>query len=702
MKWLYNVSMFGKLMIICVCLIAPLIVLLFLSITNINDQIQFSQYELYGNAYLRPLDALLESLPSAADGDSKDVAVVAALFADLATAQETYGEPLQFTKEGLGKRNRIHLSPDAVIGTWKHARGDAAQIYDLVGKVMGMIAHAGDTSNLILDPDLDSYYLMDITLLALPQTQFRLTNIMSYGAQAYDTGPFTEDNRREFNTLSALLEESDLGRVTASTSTAVMEDANFYGVSPTLEANVMGAFKGYEAATRVFIGLLKQMARGTDIPREAFMAAARTARKASFDYWKTVIKEQDALLAVRIDTLQAKRLTLLSATGASLLFACLIVWAVTRSINLPLRALTTVTREAAAGRTDRRVEVRGADEIGHLAEAFNASLDANEAALQVAREEKFKADEAAVKANTCALEAESARSAAEEARLEGQRTVAKQLSELVGRLGQAAEELSEQISHSSHNSSLQKERFSETATAMEQMNVSILEVARNASEASRQSQEAREKSDTGESVVRDAVEAIEHLRSKSLSLKEKLLALDTQAKGIGQIMNVINDIADQTNLLALNAAIEAARAGDAGRGFAVVADEVRKLAEKTMDATRQVGDSIDQIQQGAMDSTNAMDQTAELVTKAVGLAELSGETLHEIVGMSKATSDQILAIATAAEEQSATAEQIAQTTDDVNRIAVESSESLAESARAMEALALLSADLQGIINDFSA
>jgi len=177
--------------------------------------------------------------------------------------------------------------------------------------------------------------------------------------------------------------------------------------------------------------------------------------------------------------------------------------------------------------------------------------------------------------------------------------------------------------------------------------------------------------------------------------------LGKQAEDIGQILEVISDIADQTNLLALNAAIEAARAGDAGRGFAVVADEVRKLAEKTMSATSEVGGHIRSIQESARGNIKNTETTTEAIQASTGLASKSGEALREIVGMVDETADQVRGIATASEEQSAASEEISRTTEQINRIAGETSEAMIQSGQAVSDLARLAQELRTIINDMN-
>ena len=218
------------------------------------------------------------------------------------------------------------------------------------------------------------------------------------------------------------------------------------------------------------------------------------------------------------------------------------------------------------------------------------------------------------------------------------------------------------------------------------MNATILEVARSSSATSENAQRAKLKAQDGAQLVEKVSEAVQSIREEAGQMTESMRSLGEQAQGIGAIMGVISDIADQTNLLALNAAIEAARAGDAGRGFAVVADEVRKLAEKTAHATTEVRTAIGGIQSGTNTAAAQMDAAVERVTQATGLTQRSGEALAEIVDMVESAGDQVRSIATAAEQQSATSEEINRAVNSISIIASETDDAMAQSTEAINAL----------------
>ena len=296
-------------------------------------------------------------------------------------------------------------------------------------------------------------------------------------------------------------------------------------------------------------------------------------------------------------------------------------------------------------------------------------------------------------------EANEMKRKAEQALKDGMLLAADKLGTIVENITSASEELSSQVEESSHGADLQRELAAETATAMEEMNSTVLEVARNAGDAASNADVTRSNAEEGAEVVDKVIQTISEINQRVQEMQENVNGLGEQAEGIGQIMNVITDIADQTNLLALNAAIEAARAGEAGRGFAVVADEVRKLAEKTMDATKDVGDSISAIQGGTRNSIDNMERVVEVVNQSTGLAQKSGEALDGILSLAEGTSDQINAIATASEQQASTSEEIAQHTEKISHISSETSVTMSQATEAITDLAKQAGELQRLIEE---
>ena len=314
--------------------------------------------------------------------------------------------------------------------------------------------------------------------------------------------------------------------------------------------------------------------------------------------------------------------------------------------------------------------------------------------IENARRESENAKEQSRKAQEAMAQAEAASQEAQ-AKTEAMLVAADKLEQVGSVVSSASTELSAQIEQSDRGAAESAQRLSEAATAMNEMNATVQEVAKNAGSASAASADTKEKAQAGAQVVEKAVRSIEQVHQMSLELKGDMTQLNEHAQDITRIMGVISDIADQTNLLALNAAIEAARAGEAGRGFAVVADEVRKLAEKTMASTNDVGNAIKAIQESTAKSMEGVDNAVERIGEATELAGQSGAALEEIVATVEATADQVNAIATASEEQSAASEEINQSIVQVNDMSRQTAEAMAEAAKAVSDLA---AQAQGLTN----
>ena len=388
----------------------------------------------------------------------------------------------------------------------------------------------------------------------------------------------------------------------------------------------------------------------------------------------------------------------LAALGVGLVvLVCVIVLL----LNAMIRALGQGVRFAdavAAGRLDERYDYESKDEIGALATALRAMVGKLKEMILASEQKTREAEEQSRLAAEATKRAEEARIQAEGAKREGMLQAAAKLEGVVEIISSAAEQLSAQIEQSDRGAVQQSARVNETAVAMDEMNSTVLEVAKNAGATAEVSNDARKKAEEGAAIVREVIAGIGAVQQQSQAMKSDMGELGKQAENIGQILNVISDIADQTNLLALNAAIEAARAGEAGRGFAVVADEVRKLAEKTMSATSEVGASIQGIQNSAAGNIQRVGEAARSAGEATDLAGTSGEALHEIVQLAGRTSALIAAIATAAEEQSSTSEEINRAVEEINTIAGETSSGMDQSAAAVRELSRMAQELKLLLD----
>jgi len=388
-------------------------------------------------------------------------------------------------------------------------------------------------------------------------------------------------------------------------------------------------------------------------------------------------------------------------TGVILLLIGVAAWfLVNVFIVSPLLRIRDFAQEVAGGNLEAHPEGTFGAELGVVERAIATMVENLKVKMVEAAQKKEEAEIAKGQAEGAMGEAKEQEAKANDL-LAKMKRIANEASLIAEQVTSATDELSAQADQVSQGAAVQHERTTQTATAMEEMNATVLEVAQNSANSANSAQKARDQAKEGATIVRDATIAIKEVHELTATLKQSMDQLGSQATDIGQIMNVIEDIADQTNLLALNAAIEAARAGEAGRGFAVVADEVRKLAEKTMDATKDVAAAIQTIQDGATANIHSVDTAAQAVDRATDLANQSGESLEQIVELSDDTSGQVQSIATAAEEQSAASEEINRAVDDINMIASETAEGMNQSAEAITELARLSGELRELIDEMN-
>ena len=337
----------------------------------------------------------------------------------------------------------------------------------------------------------------------------------------------------------------------------------------------------------------------------------------------------------------------------------LVIWLVGHGIARPLKQMVAMLNDIAQGEGDltRRLTSDRADELGAIANGFNTFL----------------------------------------IKLQGMIT---QVVSSVQKVSDSSEHTADIAIRTNQGVHKQMVEIDQVATAVHEMTATAQDVARNATQAAQAASHADQAASQGMRIVRDTSTSIGALAEEIGKAVGVVQTLAKDSENINAILTAIRGIAEQTNLLALNAAIEAARAGEQGRGFAVVADEVRNLAQKTQKATEEIQTMIQQLQQGTRDVVRVMEDSQNRTDESVQHAAKAAEALETITQAVSVINDMNTQIASAAEEQSAVAEDINRNVINIGQVANEVAGGADESSAASADLTKLAEQQRRLINQF--
>jgi methyl-accepting chemotaxis protein len=652
MDMLNRLSIRTRLVGIAILFLVPIALQVYLFVDQSRKDITFADKEVAGVMYLRSAWPVLSALAGAVSDPALAPSSKLASAPKLEAAAKTHDAEMgsEAASRDLSKALAAVNWPGQTVAAGEKADAAITAARALINKV-------GDASNLILDPDLDSYYVMDITLLRLPEVIDQARVLMSLSS-AYRTQKSLTDDEKAQVLIRAGQFAAAVDGIASSLDSAYKGNGDGK-TKPALAAQA-GRFAKAAADYLAAINAAAVVLRGDDRAKLDIAGLKRlndTVLEVSDQFWATSANELERLLVVRIDGFKTKLWSALGVTLAATLLALLFAWSLSRSIIRAIRGLVAGIGELTENMSGAVPHADGRDEIGEVARAIAKFRDHTIGELTAANS---------------AERAEAIRRTQREALSGIAEEVRGSVATIATRLMQSAQIMRSSTSTVTENAGKTRDKITSvvadlnaTAGNIKTVAAAVNELASSIGEISGQTAQVTRVTD-------DAT-----LRSAEAEKKAEGLAANT--KQIGEIAGLIASIADQTNLLALNATIEAARAGEAGRGFAVVAQEVKALATQTGKATEEIDRQVTAIREASMQMVTAVHD----ITK----------TIADINGITTSIAGAVEQQNAATSEISASLERASRGTEQVTHAVSQMPKTAAETGSVAERLDALAHDL---------
>ncbi len=668
LRLMNQLSYSRKMLLISIVFIAPLVLVISLLISDLNRQIAATKAESQGLKYIVALTPLLKHVPqhrgitaTYLGGDKSFLGKLQAKRNAISTdiqAIDTINRKFGSAFKAAAHWNRIKLSWKA-LASGQHANEDPANIFQwhsaLIADVIGLIQRVADKSNLTLDPELDSSYLMDTIITKLPSTIEALAQLRGLASSLLASKLVTADDKQKLLALAA--------------STTIKRDTLTTGLESAFEANaglrsqLSKELAQFGATQQALIDAVSTNILNTENiyevemePTELFAIGSK-AVNAGFGLMEVTGIELEKLLAQRVGEKQGE--LNLAATGSlvALVIAIYLLIAFYRSVSNTITSLQQASNRLANSDLTVDFPCDSQDELGNVAAAFN--------------------------------------------------TVTQNFHALIGQIGQsttqlasASAQLQSSTAQARDGAEQQRGQTEQIANVMNEMSSAVRDVAHSTQEAEQAANQAHEETSNGQQVVGHTINTIDKLADEVEKAAGVIKDLETDSDKIGSVVDVIRGIAAQTNLLALNAAIEAARAGEQGRGFAVVADEVRTLASRTQSSTEEIQSMIQRLQTGISEAVKVMEESRSGAQDSVEQAARAGESLSSISSVVATITDMNAQIASASEEQSVVAEDINTNLSSIREVADTAASGARQSAQSSQDLSTIADELQQLVGRF--
>jgi methyl-accepting chemotaxis protein len=697
-----------KFVVMGIILLLPIAFVARLQYKGSTDQLEFNAKERIGLEYIAPAKDFLHHL------QKRRILAVAQL-QGLSGAREVEAATVDADRElslvdAADARHGVALQTSKRWGEIKQAwaklkaasftaAADADRAHGEVidGVIDLVLNYAGNYSNLILDPDLNSYWLMDAVVVKLPALGNTVSKATSRALIPAGADHSATDKLIELAGIAKASESatSDLEAVNLFTS---YKDDRERTKSDRLQQVLSGPFAQLKGRVSGHLELLRRqylttgstVAATPDAGRRMVADALATLQQ-NFDFYRTTIPELDGMAAARVTSYDSTRrwglvISVLAAVVLIYLFLGFYL-----SVQTSISALSRATGRMIAGTADTfRLDTR--DEMGDIAEAYNqinrALLEARSLQRRVQTENgelqasimellKVVADAADGNLTVRARISTGALGNVADAfntLLESLQNLIGAIQEQLNRTNQAVGQISAASAHMATGAASQAREVLAVTELVQRMSTEISRVSHNAVRAAEAAKRTESSAVEGTQAVQNVISGMDSLRANVQAGAKKMKNLGDRSMEITSIVETINRISEQTNMLALNAAIEAARAGEHGRGFSVVAEEVRKLAERTAGATQEIGKLVKAINLETNETVHAIEQQTQVVEQESLVVGQAGQSLAKIREVSTESAGLVSDISTVAQQQVTGTQVVVQTIGQISSIALRTQE----------------------------